>query len=107
MRALPRPIEVRTDELARGLGLGGRALRRRLAREGTTLRAELEGAFTELACAALRDPATSIKEASFQLGFTQISAFYRAFRRWTGVTPATYRERAASALRAEPRRSPR
>jgi Arabinose-binding domain of AraC transcription regulator, N-term/Helix-turn-helix domain len=41
----------------------------------------------------LANPRTSIGEVAFLLGFSELSAFYRAFRRWTGQTPAQFRDR--------------
>lgn len=38
-------------------------------------------------------------DVAFLLGFSNASAFYRAFRRWTGATPVEYRQRATNALR--------
>ena len=34
----------------------------------------------------------AIGEVAFLLGFSELSSFYRAFKRWTGTTPAAHRE---------------
>ena len=47
----------------------------------------------DLARRYLADPALSISEVAFLLGFSEPSAFHRAFRRWTGTTPAEARKR--------------
>ncbi|MDS4013457.1 MAG: helix-turn-helix domain-containing protein [Candidatus Accumulibacter sp.] len=39
----------------------------------------------------LDDPARSVTEITFLLGFSEQSAFTRAFRRWSGMTPSAYR----------------
>ena len=42
----------------------------------------------------LADPSLSIAEVSFALGYSEPSAFTRAFKRWSGRAPAEYRESA-------------
>ena len=88
-----RSGEVGAAPLARRLGMSARSLARLLAAEGTTYQAVLDGLRHELAARQLADPRTSVWEVAFQLGFSDVSAFYRAFRRWTGTTPAEFRTR--------------
>ena len=66
-------------------------LRRKLRREGTTFQALKDEARSEAACLALDRPELSIQEVALQLGFTDPSAFHRAFRKWSGQTPGQYR----------------
>ena len=72
-----------------------RSLQRRLKDEGTAFQTVREDVRHELAQRYLDDN-LSISEISFLLGFSEPSAFFRAFKRWTGLTPV---ERRAS-LRA-------
>ncbi len=80
--------------VARELGLGERSLQRRLHEEGTTF-AELEdGVRRELAQRYLTSSDLTLTEIGWLLGFKDNSAFHRAFRRWTGMTPARHRANA-------------
>lgn len=64
---------------------------RTLAREGTTYRELLDQLRLELSTRHLANPRMSLGEIAFVLGFSELSAFHRAFRRWTGTTPAEFR----------------
>ena len=55
----------------------------------------LEEQRREKALLLLRSPSLSLDEVAEQLGYSDTSNFRRAFRRWTGVSPATYRKTAA------------
>lgn len=110
--ALRRVIEAALPEgvpelpaLAERLGCSARTLQRRLAAHGSSLRAVIDELRHEL---ALRHLAAdlSIAEVSFLLGFSQPSAFHRAFRRWTEQTPAQWRESLAPTS-AVPQRRPK
>ncbi|MDB4973930.1 MAG: araC1 [Myxococcaceae bacterium] len=80
---------LETDMLARSIGLTRRALRRRLAAEGTSLTSLVDEARCRLACEELRRDG-SVRTISERMGYSEPSAFYRAFRRWTGQTPSEY-----------------
>ncbi|MCE7981841.1 MAG: AraC family transcriptional regulator [Caldilinea sp. CFX5] len=79
------------DRMAQALHLSVRTLHRNLSQEGTTFRALLRQVRHEQATRHLANPQISIAEVAFLLGFTELSSFYRAFKGWTGVTPAEYR----------------
>ena len=78
--------------VAARLKMSVRTLNRTLAGEGTSYRELLDQLRHELASGHLADPHTSIGEVAFLLGFSELSAFYRAFKRWTGRTPAEFRQ---------------
>ena len=69
-----------------------RTLQRRLSAEGTTMQALLDDARREISLRRLAESKQSIAEISFLLGFAEVRAFHRAFKRWTGSTPAAYRQ---------------
>ena len=89
-----RSGDLSATSLAHQLGMSVRSLNRLLAAEGTSYQAVLDSLRHELAARQLSDPRASVWEVAFQLGFSDLSAFYRAFRRWTGTTPAEFRGRA-------------
>jgi AraC-like DNA-binding protein len=73
------------------MGVSPRTLQRRLREEGTTFLGLLEETQRALAEFYLRRPEVAICEVSYLTGFSQPSAFHRAFRRWTGLTPGEFR----------------
>jgi AraC-like DNA-binding protein len=72
--------------------MSGRSLQRRLNAEGSSFRAELDRVRSELAVRLLNEGEADAHELAFLLGFSEPSAFHRAFKRWTGTTPAAYRD---------------
>jgi AraC-like DNA-binding protein len=79
------------EALARQLAMSPRTLRRRLGEQGVTYSALLDQVRRDLAAQHLRDRRLSVGEIAFALGYSEPATFHRAFRRWTGVTPAAYR----------------
>jgi AraC-like DNA-binding protein len=76
------------------LGMHARTLQRRLAEEGTSFRDVIDGVRKDLAEGYVADRALTLDEVALLLGFSDKSAFHRAFVRWTGETPAAFRARA-------------
>ncbi|MFS8977342.1 AraC family transcriptional regulator ligand-binding domain-containing protein [Cupriavidus necator] len=81
--------------VARHLDVSERTLQRRLMAAGTGFRTLCEDARRELAGRYLTEGAMSLGEIAFRLGFDDANSFFRAFRRWTGMTPGDYRRAAA------------
>ncbi len=76
---------------ASALGLSERALRRRLAAEGVCFRDLIDDMQRDRALILAKDPKRSAEAVSTALGFSEVSAYHRAFKRWTGLTPLQYR----------------
>ena len=79
-------------EIARGLGLSARSFHRRLSEHGLNFQILTEQTRRDLAKGLLQDEGRSLAEIAFLTGFSEQSAFTRAFKRWVGATPATYRK---------------
>lgn len=91
--ALPAGPVPTPEQLADRLSVSPQTLRRRLAAEGTTYQRLRDQVRRDHALAELSAGRVSIERLSRQLGFSEPSAFHRAFRRWTGQTPRAYRAR--------------
>ena len=90
--------EPSEEELARALGMSRRTLQRKLGDLGLTYKGVLEKTRHDLALRYLDDPTKSVTDITFLLGFSEQSAFTRAFKRWNGNAPTAYRtERTALA----------
>lgn len=81
----------RIDRVAGAMGCSRQTLYRRLKAEGLTFEQILEDLRHRRAVKLLRDPALSVKEIGYRLGFSDPAAFSRAFKRWTGKSPAVLR----------------
>lgn len=79
------------DSTAHRLAMSPRTLQRRLTADGTTFQAELDSVRSQLAEVYLGNPRLSLGEVAFLLGYADLSAFGRAYRRWTGKSPAEAR----------------
>jgi AraC-like DNA-binding protein len=78
------------EEVASSLAMSERSLQRELRNENTSYRQLVEDMRREIAVQHLAQPGASASEAAFLLGFSEPSAFSRAFRRWTGSAPTQF-----------------
>lgn len=90
------------ERVADRLGHSARTLQRTLQAEGRSFKAIVDDTRLDLAKRYLRDPALTLTETAFLLGYSELSAFSRAFRRWTGETPIAF-SRAARSAGSSPR----
>lgn len=81
------------DVLARRLGMAGRTLQRKLKEEGASYQDLVDEVRCERSQQYLQKSGMATSEIAYQLGFSETSAFHRAFKRWTGATPKEYRRR--------------
>lgn len=82
---------VSADAVARKLAMSRRTLQRRIEAEGTSFDRVLRETREALARHYLARTALPAAEIAFLLGFAEPNSFYRAFRSWTGTTPAALR----------------
>jgi AraC-like DNA-binding protein len=80
-------------DIAAELDIHPRTLRRRLAEEGTSFRALLNEARSTVAVDLLHNVGLTVEEVSTRLGYTEVSTFSHAFKRWYGVAPSAYSPR--------------
>ena len=88
-RLLPSGIFELTA-VARDLGTSPRQIQRELAAEGTSFRDVFSDVRRKLALHYLARGHASASDVALLLGYSEPAAFHRAFRRWTGKTPAEY-----------------
>jgi len=88
--------ELSEEEMAKQLHMSRRTLQRKLAESNTTYQKLVDDTRRDLALRYMEDPRNTITDVTFLLGFSGQSAFTRAFKRWTGMAPTTYREQKQS-----------
>lgn len=82
--------------VARAVSLSTRSLQRRLAEERTSFTDLLTTVRRDLAEKYVRDRDLAVTEISYMLGFSDVSSFSRAFKRWTGKSPVALRREAVA-----------
>lgn len=88
------------DRIARDLGMSRQTLYRRLKDEGATFARVHDDLRHRMAMEYLGARKVSVGETAYLLGFSEASAFVRAFRRWTGASPTAWmNERCAGSSR--------
>jgi AraC-like DNA-binding protein len=77
--------------IATELAMSGRTLQRRLSEDGHSFQSVVDMARKDLAQRLLSETDYSLAEVAFLTGFAEQSGFTRAFKRWAGQTPRSYR----------------
>jgi AraC-like DNA-binding protein len=83
--------DTRIESVSRELAMAPRTLQRKLDEEGLTYHALVEETRKAAAVRHLGDRRLSISEIAYLLGYSEPAAFHRAFKRWHGVSPQTFR----------------
>lgn len=79
------------EETAANFNISPRTLQRRLRDEQVSFQQLAEHARQYLAVQALKQGVYAVKEIAYMLGYNELSAFSRAFKRWTGTSPNNFR----------------
>jgi len=80
------------EAVAAEWGVSVATLRRRLAAEGTGWQQAVDELRRDLAVRLLADCHRSVEQVAVHLGYVDARSLQRAFRKWTGSTPGTYRD---------------
>jgi AraC-like DNA-binding protein len=89
------------ERIARVMHMSPRTLARKLEAEGTTFYELVDTVRKAAALSHVVRADVALSELSFSLGFSHVASFHRAFKRWTGQTPADYRRNAGAAMKAQ------
>lgn len=84
--------QVTMDSILPVIGLSRQTLYRRLKAEGTTFEKVLDALRHKLALQYLLGSKVSVNETAYLVGFNDPVAFSHAFKRWTGMSPRSYRD---------------
>jgi AraC-like DNA-binding protein len=79
------------EELTSRLNMSARTLRRRLEKEGTSYQRIKDNARRDMAISLLSRGAHTVSDVAELTGFSDPSAFHRSFKKWTGLSPGSYR----------------
>jgi AraC-like DNA-binding protein len=84
--------DVNRDEIAQKMAMSGRSLQRKLQEEGSSFQQLFDEFRHQRSLLLLQDKHFSLADIGLKLGFAENSTFYRAFKRWQGITPGEYRQ---------------
>jgi AraC-like DNA-binding protein len=91
-----RAGDPKLDDVARKVTMSSRTLQRRLKEQGLDFKGLVDDTRRRYSMNYLADPSHTPAEIAYLLGYSEVSAFNRAFKRWTGTTPTSYRRRTPS-----------
>jgi AraC-like DNA-binding protein len=90
--------DLKLARVAKQMAMSARTLQRQLKERGVDFKQLTDETRQQLAVTYLKDRKNTLTEVAFLLGYSELSAFNRAFKRWTGSTPLEYRRSVRSAV---------
>ncbi len=87
--------DPKLNRVIKQLSMSPRTLERRLKEHGVVFKKLVTDTRRRFALDYLKDRKHTLTEIAFLLGYSEVSAFNRAFKRWTGSTPLDHRRKAA------------
>jgi AraC-like DNA-binding protein len=93
-----RESDPNLARVAKKMAMSPRTLQRQLKEQGMEFKQLVDDTRRRFALSYLRNRSNTLTEIAFLLGYSEVSAFNRAFKRWTGSTPLAYRGQAAPAV---------
>jgi AraC-like DNA-binding protein len=100
-RHLAEDAELDVERAAKALNMSRHTLYRKLKKEQVSFQSLVEEVRQREAERYLKENKVSISEVAFLLGFSELSAFSRAFKRWTGESPAKFRAKSFNGVRLD------
>lgn len=100
IRASMQGAVPKMPTIAESFRMSERTFQRRLGDEHTSYQDLIDGVREELARVHVAESKLSLGEIAYLLGYAELSAFLRAFKRWAGVTPQAFRQRKGAAASA-------
>jgi AraC-like DNA-binding protein len=88
--------QAKLDVVAAEVGMSSRSLSRRLSEMGTSFNDLIEGLRKQIAHRYLHETDMSCTQIAFVLGYSDVSSFNHAFKRWSGETPTAARKSLAA-----------
>ena len=88
-----RDGDPKLARVAKKVAMGPRTIQRRLKEYGFDFKKLVEDTRQRFAQNYLKDRKNTLTEVAFLLGYSELSAFNRAFKRWTGSTPLDYQRK--------------
>jgi AraC-like DNA-binding protein len=92
-----RECEPHLARVAKKMAMSPRTLQRQLKKDGIKFKHLVDSTRRHFAESYLKDGDTTLTEIAFLLGYSEVSAFTRAFKRWTGLPPVAYRRQSTRA----------